>query len=38
MRIVASTGKEEVAIVYIAEFGADKMVECVEALQPPLPR
>ncbi len=36
--IIASTGKEEVAIVYIAEFGEGKRIECVESLQPPIPR
>jgi 23S rRNA (adenine2503-C2)-methyltransferase len=38
MRVVASTGKEEVAIVYIVEFEDGKMLECVEAVSPPLPR
>jgi 23S rRNA (adenine2503-C2)-methyltransferase len=38
MRIVASTGTESVAIVYIVELGHDKLVECVEAVQPPLSR
>ncbi len=38
MRVIASTGKEEVALVYILEFGDGKHLECVEAIQPPLPR
>lgn len=38
MKIIASTGKEEVAIVYIAEFGEGKRIELVESIQPPIPR
>lgn len=38
MKIIASTGKEELAIVYIVELDSGKLVECVEALQPPQPR
>jgi 23S rRNA (adenine2503-C2)-methyltransferase len=38
MNIIASTGREEVAIVYIAEFGEGKRIELVESLQPPVPR
>ena len=38
MKIVASAGKEEVAIVYIGELENGKLVECVEALQPPYSR
>ncbi len=38
MKVVASTGREDVALVYIVEFEGGKSVECVEALQPPLPR
>ena len=37
MKILASTGREEIAVVYILDLGADRLVECVEALQPPLP-
>jgi len=37
MRIVASTGREDIAVVYIVEMGKDRWLECVEALQPPLP-
>jgi 23S rRNA (adenine2503-C2)-methyltransferase len=38
MNIIASTGKEEVAIVYIAEFGDGRRIELVESIQPPIPR
>ena len=38
MKVIASTGKEELAIVYIVEFEPGKLLECVEALSPPLPR
>jgi 23S rRNA (adenine2503-C2)-methyltransferase len=38
MKIIASSGREDVAIVYIAELDNGKLVECVEALQPPTPR
>ena len=38
MKVVASTGKEDVAIVYIVEFGEGQLLECVEAVSPPLPR
>jgi hypothetical protein len=32
MKVIASTGKEDVAIVYILEFEDGKMLECVEAV------
>jgi len=38
MKVLASTGREDVAMVYIAEIGQGKMVEFVESVQPPLPR
>ncbi len=38
MKIVASTGREDVAIVYIVEFDGGKLLECVESLSPPQPR
>lgn len=38
MRIVASTGTDDIARVYIADFGNDRLVEFVESVQPPLPR
>jgi len=37
MRVVASTGKEDIAVVYILELEGGRLVECVESLQPPLP-
>jgi 23S rRNA (adenine2503-C2)-methyltransferase len=37
MRVVASTGREDIAVVYILDLGGDKWAECVQALQPPLP-
>lgn len=37
MKIVASAGHPEVAMVYVAEF-PNGLVECVEAVQPPRPR
>ncbi len=38
MKILATAGKEEIAVVYIAEMDNGKQVEFVESLQPPLPR
>ncbi|MDD5466653.1 MAG: hypothetical protein PHS96_02485 [Anaerolineales bacterium] len=38
MKVVASTGKEDIAIVYILELDNGKLLECVESVQPPLPR
>jgi len=38
MKIVASTGREDVAVVYIVEYPDGRLLECVESLQPPLPR
>lgn len=38
MKVIASSGKEEVAIVYIADMGKERLVEFVESLQPPIPR
>jgi 23S rRNA (adenine2503-C2)-methyltransferase len=38
MKTVASIGKEDVAVVHIVELAGGKMVECVEAVQPPIPR
>lgn len=38
MNIVASTGREDIAMVYIAELSKGRMVEFVESVQPPLPR
>ena len=38
MKIVATAGREDIAIVYVAEYEDGELVEFVEALQPPKPR
>ena len=38
MRIVATTGREDIAIVYVAELERGKYIEFAESLQPPFPR
>jgi len=38
MRVVAGAGREDVALVYLAETKEGKWIEFVESLQPPLPR
>ena len=38
MKVLAYAGYEEIAVVYVVEFGPDRVVECVESLQPPIPR
>jgi len=38
MKILTSTGREDIAVVYVAEMKKGKCVEFVESLQPPLPR
>lgn len=38
MRIIAETGRKDIAIVYIVEIREGKLVEFVESLQPPIPR
>lgn len=38
MRIVASAGRPETAVVYIGELDDGRRIEFVEALQPPAPR
>lgn len=38
MRIIAKAGKEDLAIVYIAETNNGNLIEFVESLQPPIPR
>jgi 23S rRNA (adenine2503-C2)-methyltransferase len=38
MKVVASAGREDIAVVYVVEFENGKLAECVESLQPPLPR
>lgn len=37
MKIIPTTGNEEIAKVYIMELAGDRLVECVESLQPQLP-
>ncbi len=38
MKMIASAGRDDVAVVYIVELDNGKLVECVEAVQPPIPR
>jgi 23S rRNA (adenine2503-C2)-methyltransferase len=38
MKVIASTGREDIALVYIVELEDGKLVECVESVQPPIPR
>ena len=38
MKVIASAGREDIAMVYIVEMADGNLVECVESLQPPLPR
>jgi 23S rRNA (adenine2503-C2)-methyltransferase len=38
MKIIGSAGREDIAVVYIGELSSGKMVEFVEAVQPPVPR
>ena len=38
MQVVAATGRDDLARVYIAEAGGGRTVEFVESLQPPWPR
>ncbi|MCP4152597.1 MAG: radical SAM protein [bacterium] len=38
MKIVAETGREDIATVYLAEMRPGKYVEFVQSLQPPIPR
>jgi 23S rRNA (adenine2503-C2)-methyltransferase len=38
VKVFAVAGKDDVARVYMAEFGPGKAIELVEAVQPPLPR
>ncbi|MFC2079531.1 radical SAM protein [Candidatus Bipolaricaulota bacterium] len=37
MRIVESTGRDDVAMVYVADIGQGRLIEFVESLQPPIP-
>ncbi len=38
MKVIATAGREDIAVVYIAELGEGRPIECVEAVQPPLRR
>ena len=38
MKLVGKTGREDIAIVYLAETTKGRLVEFVESVQPPLPR
>jgi len=37
MKVIATAGKEDVALVYIAEMSDNRLVEFVESVQPPIP-
>ena len=38
MKVLAKTGKDDLAVVYIAKTNSGKLIEFVESLQPPIPR
>lgn len=38
MKVIASAGREDIAMVYIVELEGGKLAECVESVQPPVPR
>jgi 23S rRNA (adenine2503-C2)-methyltransferase len=38
VKVIASTGREDIAIVYIVELSEGRLIECVESVQPPIPR
>jgi 23S rRNA (adenine2503-C2)-methyltransferase len=38
MRVLASTGRDDVAVAYLAETAGGRLVEFTEAVQPPIPR
>ncbi len=38
MKVIAKTGTDEIAFVYIVEYENGKMLECVESVQPPFTR
>ena len=38
MKILAKAGRDDIAIVYIAELEEGKQIEFVESIQPPIPR
>jgi len=37
MKVIATAGREDVALVYIAEMSGSRLVEFVESIQPPIP-
>jgi len=37
VKVLASTGREDVAMVYVVDMGENRLIECVESIQPPLP-
>ena len=37
MKIVATSGREDIAMVYVGEYNDGELVEFVEAVQPPIP-
>lgn len=38
MKIIARAGREDIAVVYIAQTEGGKLIEFVESVQPPIPR
>jgi 23S rRNA (adenine2503-C2)-methyltransferase len=38
MNVIAEAGREDIAMVYVGEFEGGRLVEFVEAVQPPVPR
>jgi 23S rRNA (adenine2503-C2)-methyltransferase len=38
VKVVASIGSEDVAMVYVVDMGENRLIECVESIQPPIPR
>jgi 23S rRNA (adenine2503-C2)-methyltransferase len=38
MKIVASTGREDIAVVYVCDMGGGRYLECVESTSPSIPR
>jgi 23S rRNA (adenine2503-C2)-methyltransferase len=38
VKVLASAGREDVAMVYVIDLGGNKLIECVESMQPPIPR
>jgi 23S rRNA (adenine2503-C2)-methyltransferase len=38
MKVIASSGRDDIAVVYIGKMRDDRFVEFVESVQPPVPR